>query len=246
MLKHIIGGLIASLALLSFVVQAQGLDTNDKEIQNLQLFLKKLVPNEDPTSIERTPITGLFEVFYGTDVYYLSSDARYMVKGNLIDLQTRENLTEAKKSKARGELVANLSAADMVVFAPENPKYTINVLTDIDCGYCQKLHREIDEYMAEGIAVRYMFYPRAGVGSQSYKKSVAVWCSKDRKQALTDAKAGKQLDEANCANPIFDHMKFAQKIGLRGTPTIVLQSGRVIPGYADAKSLLAELEKDEN
>jgi thiol:disulfide interchange protein DsbC len=129
----------------------------------------------------------------------------------------------------------------MVIFAPEEYDHTITVFTDIDCGYCRKLHNEIDAFMAEGIRVRYLFYPRAGLGSPSYQKAVSVWCADDRKQALTDAKAGEPLPEKSCENPVADHMALGEAMGVTGTPAILLENGQLVPGYVPAKRMAAIL-----
>ena len=120
----------------------------------------------------------------------------------------------------------------MIWFAPEKYDHTVTVFTDIDCGYCRKLHNEMEGYNDKGIRVRYMFFPRAGVGSKSYQKAVSVWCSDDRRDALTKSKQGKQIPMKTCNNPIDVHMALAQDLGLRGTPLVVLDDGTIQPGYA--------------
>jgi len=131
----------------------------------------------------------------------------------------------------------------MIIFKPEKVKHVVTVFTDIDCGYCRKLHGEMDNYLAEGIEVRYMMYPRAGAGSESYKKAVAVWCSDDRNAAMTRSKQGKALDMKTCDNPIDQHMQLVQQLGARGTPFIVLESGDTQPGYVPAKQLAKLLDQ---
>jgi thiol:disulfide interchange protein DsbC len=127
--------------------------------------------------------------------------------------------------------------SEMVIFGADDAKHTITVFTDIDCGYCRKLHREIDDYNKENIRVRYLFYPRAGVGSPSYDKAVSVWCADDRKQAMTDAKSGKTLESKSCDNPVKGHLVLGELMGVNGTPAIVLESGELLPGYVPAKRM---------
>jgi thiol:disulfide interchange protein DsbC len=119
------------------------------------------------------------------------------------------------------------------------------VFTDIDCGYCRKLHSEIDQYMAEGITINYLFFPRAGKPSESYDKAVSVWCASDRKAALTAAKKGETVPTKTCKNPIDDHMKLAEEFDVKGTPMIVTAEGAVFPGYLPAKQLLTVLESEK-
>jgi len=119
------------------------------------------------------------------------------------------------------------------------------VFTDIDCGFCRRLHSEIGKYNAAGIRIRYLFMPRAGKGSDSYKKAVAVWCAKDRQQAMTDAKAGKDVPAQTCENPVEEHIALADLMGLSGTPTLILPDGELLPGYVPADRLKAMLDEQK-
>jgi thiol:disulfide interchange protein DsbC len=131
----------------------------------------------------------------------------------------------------------------MVVFGPEDAAHTITVFTDIDCTYCRKLHREIDQINARNIRVRYVFYPRFGPGSESWAKADAVWCSKDRQSALTRAKSGEDITADNCPTPVAEHYALGNKIGVRGTPAILMEDGELLPGYVPAAELAAYLDR---
>ena len=198
-----------------------------------------------PGSIQPSPVPGLYEVVVGPHVVYISGDGRYMLQGQLLDMKTRANLTAPRRQQAVRELVAGLERDQMIVFSPDKPRHFVVVFTDIDCGYCRKLHREIDQYLSRGIEVRYLFFPRAGKDSESYRKAVAVWCAKDRKKALTDAKNNRPLDMKTCDNPVDRHMALARQLGLRGTPMIVLDDGRVQPGYVPPAPLARILDSEE-
>jgi len=202
---------------------------------------KVLSPGYEIGSIQETPIKGLFEVVVGADVIYVSGDGKYMVDGRLIDLTSQKDLTEPRRAMIRKQAVDQVGEDRMVIFAPAEYKHTITVFTDIDCGYCRKLHRQIADYGTEGIRVRYLFFPRAGIDSDSFKESVSVWCADDRRQALTDAKAGKSLETKSCKNPVKDHLELGKQLGISGTPAILLESGDLVPGYVPAKRLAAML-----
>jgi thiol:disulfide interchange protein DsbC len=199
--------------------------------------IRKALGNIEPDSINTAPIAGLYEVVVGTHVIYVSADGRYMLQGELIDVKNRKSLTEPRRREAIRVLLDSVSEDDMIIFKPEKVKHVVTVFTDIDCGYCRKLHNEMDNYLAEGIEVRYMMFPRAGAGSESYKKAVAVWCSDDRNAAMTSAKNGRALDMKSCENPVDRHMELVQQLGARGTPFIILESGDTQPGYVPAKQL---------
>ena len=209
---------------------------------NIRAQFKKLMPEETIQSINKTPVSGVYEVVMGAEVIYVSGDGRYMIQGRMLDLKSRKDLTEPRRAASRREAVDKVGEDNMVIFAPDKYDHTVTVFTDIDCGYCRKLHREIADYGAEGIRVRYVFYPRAGVKSESYKEAVSVWCSDDRKSAMTEAKSGTKLEAKSCANPVKAHMALGESLGISGTPAIVLENGDMVPGYVPAKRLAAMLE----
>lgn len=206
--------------------------------------LTAIIPDTAPDEIRPTGLPGLFEVTYGPQVLYISEDGRFLVQGHLIDLQTRTDLTDRRQGQLRNAALTRLGEDKMVIFPAAKPRHTVTVFTDIDCGYCRKLHNEIKEINELGITVRYLFFPRSGPNTESYYKAQSVWCAEDRRQALTDAKAGQALPRATCANPIDEHMKLVRQFGLQGTPAIVFEDGQVVPGYVPAKKLAAML--DEN
>jgi thiol:disulfide interchange protein DsbC len=188
-----------------------------------------------------SPIAGLWAVqVQGGPLLYVNADGSYFIAGDLFQVQPTgfSNLAEAGRQKERAELIAQVKPADMIIFAPEHPKATITVFTDVDCGYCRKLHSEIGELNELGIAVHYLAFPRAGLGSPSYRKIATAWCASDRKEALTRLKKGEELPENVCAdNPVAAQMLLGDKVGVNGTPALVLEDGTLVPGYRPAKEL---------
>jgi len=195
-------------------------------------------PDVRPEQVNASPVAGLYEVRIGSKIAYVSADGRYLLQGEIIDLDTDQNLTEGRRESVRKDVLAGVSETGMVIFAP--PKYTstVTVFTDIDCGYCRKLHRQIADYNARGIRVRYMFFPRSGPGTESWQTAEAVACSKDPRGALTRAKLGQPVDAKPCkGNPVAKHYQVGRDFGLQGTPAIVLDSGELIGGYLDPEEL---------
>jgi thiol:disulfide interchange protein DsbC len=204
--------------------------------------LSELLPEYEITSVTATPMRGVYEVMMGPQLMYVSADGNFMIQGRLVDLVNREDLTEPRRAEARKQAVDKVGEDKMVVFAPEKYDHSVTVFTDIDCGYCRKLHSQISEYEDEGIRVRYVFFPRAGVNSKSYTEAVSVWCADDQRQAMTDAKAGKPITEKSCDNPVKSHMELGELLGINGTPAIVLDNGELVPGYVPPKRLAALLK----
>ncbi len=221
------------------------LGTEAEDVQRIQERWRSLLPHVEPETIEPTPVPGLYAVRYKASVYYFTGDGRYLLSGSLVDLETQEDLTEQAVSGYRKKQIDAVPESEMIVYAPKNPKHTVTVFTDIDCPYCRKLHRRMSEYNKRGIKVRYLLYPRAGVGSPSYRKAVSVWCAKDRNQAMDRAKAGEPIEDKTCKNPVREQMALGNAVGVQGTPAIVLENGEMIPGYESPARLAAKLEKLE-
>jgi thiol:disulfide interchange protein DsbC len=208
-----------------------------------EAVIRKALGQIEASSIKPTPVAGIYEVVVGPHVVYMSADGRHMFQGELIDVNTRQSLTAPSRRQAIGAVIDEVSEEKMIVYEPEKTKHTITVFTDIDCGYCRKLHNEMQSYLDKGIRVRYLFYPRAGPGSASYNKAVAAWCADDRQEALTTAKNGEPIAMKSCANPVDEHMALGEKLGVRGTPFVVLESGDTQPGYAPAAQMARLLDQ---
>ena len=207
-------------------------------------LLKLLPAGSKLDDLRASPIAGLYEYAQGAEISYLTADGKYFIDGNLYDMHSRENLTEGRRTKARVALINAVPESQMLIFSPKNPQYTITVFTDVDCQYCRKLHSEMAELNKLGIRVRYMFYPRTGPNTDSWRKAEAVWCSDDRNAALTRAKAGGAVDTTKkCGpTPVEREYELGQSIGVQGTPAIVTESGDYINGYMPPQELVKELK----
>jgi thiol:disulfide interchange protein DsbC len=194
--------------------------------------------------VRMTPINGVYEVTRDADISYVSADGRYAILGDLIDLDSDGNISESRRRGLRARMIANVPESEMVVFAPKEPaKYTITVFTDIDCGYCRRLHSQIAEYNRLGIRVRYLFYPRSGPDTESWHKAESVWCASNRNDAFTRAKNGEDIKSPKCPTDIVRRdYELGQKLGFEGTPAIFLASGEMLPGYAPPTQLAKYLK----
>ena len=198
---------------------------------------------ESPDALRAAPVPGLYEGTFGTVVVYFSADGKYMLRGELLDLESRTNLTEQRMATLRQQQLEGMDRGSVISFLAPEEKHRIEVFTDIDCGYCRKLHNEINDYLQRGISVDYLAYPRAGIGSDSYRKAVNVWCSSDRQEALTRAKAGKSVKAASCEDPVSTHMALGERLGVNGTPALFLEDGSKIGGYVPADRLEQMLDE---
>lgn len=205
--------------------------------------IAKKFPGVKPEDVRPSPINGVYEVTIGADMAYVSSDGRYIIAGDMYEIDSRKNVTESKRTAERVKVLAKLDERDMIVFKPATVKHTITVFTDVECGYCRKLHSEIDKLNALGIKVRYLAYPRAGPGTEDWHTMEAVWCSKDRKTAITQAKLGQAVKSENCGAPVAKQFQLGEDMGVRGTPAIFTTSGDYIGGYLPPEAMAKELDK---
>ena len=205
--------------------------------------LEALLPGMVVQTLEPLENTDLYEALVDGEIVYFSKDGRYVFQGDIIDIESRQNITENKRRGLKKEEIESFNEADMIIFEPEKTKHTLTVFTDIDCGYCRKLHQQMSEYNALGIKVRYMAFPRSGLDSESFDKAVSVWCADDRKQAMTDAKSGSSIKVNSCDNPIKDHFEAGRRLGITGTPALFLESGELLPGYIPPMRLIQILDE---
>ena len=197
-----------------------------------------------PEDVKGSPIDGWYMIQKGSLVAYISQDGRYLLQGDLIDLDSKVNLSELSRTDARREAMSEISDDEVILFSPQEVKYSVSVFTDVDCTYCRRLHGQIEEYMANGIEVRYLLYPRGGPASATWNTSEAVWCAQDRGEALTLAKLDREFDSSSCdASVVQDHYVLGQQVGLAGTPAIVLDDGELIAGYLPPEALKLRLEQ---
>ncbi|WP_455376041.1 disulfide isomerase DsbC N-terminal domain-containing protein, partial [Kaarinaea lacus] len=161
------------------------------EIETVKAALKGLI-KVDPDSVNLTQVDGLYEIAYGSKIVYMTKDGNFLIEGDVYDVKKGVNLTENVRQVGRKKVIDSLDPEHEIIFSPKEgkAKYVITAFTDIDCGYCRKLHKEMKQYNDLGIEMRYVAFPRSGPKTESYYKAVAVWCAKDRNKAMTFAKGG--------------------------------------------------------
>ncbi len=213
----------------------------EQEMKQVKAKLVQSFPELSAATIKQSPAPGLYEVELDTQVFYVSPDAKYLFMGDIMELGSHANLTEARRAAIRTRLLDEVGEENMIVMGPKKPQRTLTVFTDVDCPYCAKFHLDVPALNKAGVKVRYLFYPRAGVNSETYKRSVAVWCADDRVKAIGIAKAGGKLNMKTCPNPVEKDFLLGQRLGVEGTPTIFVDDGKKIPGYVPAQRMLGML-----
>ena len=198
------------------------------------------LPGVEVDGIRPTPIDGLYEVTVGANIAYVSADGRYHFYGDLVDVAEGTSLTEARRSELRLAVLSEMGPEKSIVFSPESPRHTVTVFTDVNCGWCRRFHQQVPALNEKGIAVRYLFFPV--IAESSSADAEAVWCADDRNDAMTRAKAGETVEPKACETPIAEHFALGRQLGVRSTPTIIMEDGSVRPGYMEAGELAALLD----
>ncbi len=232
--------LIASIIIFTKSEQSSSMQQpNEDDIRSA--ISEKL--NLEIEAIADSPVLGLQQVFTDKGLFYVSNNGEYFLQAKVFNISSEKVVdeTEFALRNVRKEGLKQFEDS-MIEFAAEDEKYVINVFTDATCGYCRKLHNEIEQYRDLGITVRYLAWPRAGINSQTYQDTVSIWCSEDPQQAMTDAKAGKRIAGQTCENKVAQQYEFGQKVGVQGTPNIILPDGSVFPGYQPANQLIQRIK----
>lgn len=220
-------------------------DTQADE-EKVRAAIKTLVPDAKIDSIADSTLPGFYEVVLGSQIIYVSADGKFLLTGSVWDIANKRDLTDARKSQMRKAVLDTLGDDKRIAYPAKEPKHTVTVFTDIDCGYCRRLHQQMAEYNKLGISIEYLFFPRSGKTGESYDKAVAVWCAADRAEALTKSKAGEKLEAKTCANPIAEEFDLGMKVGVTGTPMVIAEDGTQIGGYLEPEKMLTRLDALKN
>jgi thiol:disulfide interchange protein DsbC len=226
----------------SLLAQFPAMAIAKDKFQLVEEQIRKLAPSATSIAVSETRMNGILQVQVEGDIVYATDDGKFLLQGRVIDMETREDLTELAKAELRKELLDGIDVSRQIEFKPETTTYDLTVFTDIDCGYCRKLHSQIAEYNEQGIAIHYMAFPRAGIGSGSYDKYVSVWCADDQQAALTAAKEGTDPEPRQCENPVAEQYQLGVALGVTGTPAIMTSDGQLIPGYVPPATLRERLD----
>lgn len=219
----------------------------------IQAQLQKIDPRLKAVSVEAAPMAGMYEVELNSgELLYSDAKGEYFLFGKLFQLSPQEgfvNITERKLKGQRLKQLAAVAEQDMVIFpATGERKATVTVFTDVDCGYCRKLHAEVPELNRMGIQVNYLAFPRAGVGSNAYQQMESIWCAAPgkRNEMMSLAKKGGRVEPAQCQSPILQQMQIGNAVGVTGTPALVFEDGTLLPGYLPAKRLAEAMKVRTN
>lgn len=238
--------ILVALSLLLFVSCAKH-DSNVSSISitddEIKERIVKSYPNISISDIKKID-DYLYEIIINKQIYYATSDGKYLIVGNIINLDTKESITENTKMRQRVSTIKLINESDMIVYRPKKTDHVLTIFTDSSCPYCQKLHDEVNNLVDNNVEVRYVLFSRNGNEVEAYTQLVSAWCADERKEAVEEIFSGNLLDEnLSCSNPIAKNYEYASILSVEGTPTIFLEDGRVIPGYQGYREILAIINK---
>ena len=206
--------------------------------------LSPYIPSLQEADVVATPIQGIYEIIVTKpklDIIYISGDGRFILQGDIIDFENGANITKNRHAGLAKDALLSANENDKIIYPAEKEKYIINVFTDSDCPYCRKLHNDLDALNELGITIKYLAFPRSGVNTKSFYKSVSIWCSDNKNQAMDLAMQQIEIPSINCDSPVVNHLSLAEGVGVSGTPYIFFENGVNIPGYVEPKVLLQEI-----
>ena len=224
--------LFVFLSLMLFMSCAKKEDVNIKEV------ISKAYPNVDIENIKKID-ENFHEIIINNQIYYATNDGKFLIVGSVIDLNSKESITENTKMSQRLDVIQSINDKNMIIYKPEVSDHVLTVFTDSSCPYCQKLHNEIPRLLENNVEIRYVLFSRNGDKVDAYDQLLSAWCSEDRMRAIESLFDGDLLDEKDeCINPLNKNYELASRLSVEGTPTIFLEDGRVIPGYQNYKNIL--------
>jgi thiol:disulfide interchange protein DsbC len=217
---------------------------------NIETVLERLspfFPGLTYEHINESQLDGFYEVLVQTpafEILYISSNGRYIVRGEVTDLSTRSSLSRSRLTAVKKQLIKGIDENDKIVFKAANEKYVIHVFTDVDCPYCAKLHNNMAEMNELGITVKYLAAPLAQLHPQAQSKMEKIWCAENKNLAMHNYKTYRVLPKSsNCDNPVAEQLAISQHLGVNGTPSIFFSNGTNLPGYQDPQTLLQTIKQ---
>ena len=218
----------------------------DEQLEGLKKNLEVILTQDMVVeSIEPSPMPGTYIVKVNGQTVFATSAGDYLMIGEVYDSIREVNLGEELRAIDMIRVIGNIPESEMILMGEATGRH-VTVFTDIDCAYCRQFHKTVPELQSRGLQVRYLMFPRAGLQSESYHGAVSVWCSGNQAESMTLAKSGGTVEPRTCDNPVAQQYLLGQRIGVRGTPTMILDNGKVIPGFVEVDELLTLADMADN
>jgi thiol:disulfide interchange protein DsbC len=228
---------LSAFAVICTVLISSGWAHAQTEQQIKTEIQKKLGPNVKVKSVIPAPVSGLYEVLVGNDLFYTDTSGKYLIQGEIIELASGKNITEQRQTDLNRIKWTDLSPANAIKNVRGNGSRQLAVFSDPNCGYCKRLEKSLQQL--DNITIYTYLIPI--LSPDSAQKSKQIWCSADPYKSYIDwmingiAPSGK----SDCATPLDKNMAFAKTYGITGTPTLFFADGSRFPGAVQ----IADIEK---
>lgn len=235
--------IMAASIMMGWGTLSMATDKTPDALKNLTLAGEKVAVQQ----IEPAPMNGIYRVVLQSgEAFYADASGRFLVVGDMYENtpQGLINITERAQARERIALLKNINVHDTIVYKPAGKvSAVITVFTDGTCAYCRKLHEELPALTKAGVEVHYMAFPRKGPESDSARQLAQVLCSKQPTEALSAVMRGDSLsnDGQRCQGRVTQQFELGRQLGVRGTPAIFLEDGRLLSGYAPSERLLQQI-----
>lgn len=206
--------------------------------------VQRVAPGYAIDGIRDAPIQGFKEVAIGAQILYVSNDGTRLIEGTIVDTRTRQDLTKPAIERRTAEMLARVPEAEQIRYAPSHEKVgRVFVFTDPTCPYCTRLHQDLPKWLEHGIEVVYLAFPRSGLQGPAYDQLTQAFCAPDKRRAMDDLFAGKQVASPRCLAPVDAHYALGRRLNVAGTPAIFTEDGRHIGGYLTPEQAVAALRQ---
>lgn len=229
------------IAMCALLISAAPAAADDPAAARVRAAILAVAPDATVGAVRPSPMAGVYEATVGNSNVYVSADGKYLFSGAMWDVGAKRNLSEQRQAELRRAALAGIDRSQRIAYPATTARGTVTVFTDLDCGYCRKLHEHMQAFNAAGISVEYLMLPRGGLDSPSFDAAVSVWCAADRPAALTLAKQGQMPAHKVCPNPIREHFLLGARLGVASTPTVIAPDGSVIGGYLTPAQMVSAL-----
>jgi thiol:disulfide interchange protein DsbC len=198
---------------------------------------KKLGTNAKVRSVNQSPVSGIYEVLVGNDIFYTDSSGKYFIQGEIIEIASGKNITEQRQANLNRIKWSDLNPANAFKVVRGNGARQLAIFSDPNCGYCKRLEKSLQQL--DNVTIYTYLIPI--LSADSVQKSKQIWCSTDPNKTYIDwmingtAPNGK----SDCTNPLDKNIAFAKTYGITGTPTIFFTDGSRFPGAVQ----ISDIEK---
>ncbi len=224
-----------SLALAATLLFSIGLAHADEA--TIRKVLGGKFPGAQIASINKTPYGGLFEVYMDGQLVYADAKADYIFMGDVLDVKSRSNLTQARLAVLNAVKWDTLPLNNALKTVKGKGERKLVVFSDADCPFCRKFEAELAK--VDNITVYTFLFPIEGLHPKAAQISRQIWCAPDKNKAWDDYMGSGKIpgNDGKCANPIDQNIALGGKLKINGTPTLILANGQRIPGMVPADKL---------